>query len=119
MIATAAMMIEPPMKTVDVTRSFKISQPSKTATRGFTYAYVVTIEMRTLRSSHTYALNATREPKTTRYPIARRDFAETAPGWNDPKSPPIALTRSDATPPHSISIPVATAGRSGKDALRA
>src|SRR5207237_10289658 len=75
--------------------------------------------MRTLRSSHTYALNATSEPKTTRYPIARRDFHETAPGWNEPKSPPIALTISDATPPHSISIPVATAGRSGKDAVRA
>jgi len=40
----------------------RISHPSVTATTGLTYAYVETNDVRTLRSSHRYALNPTDDP---------------------------------------------------------
>ena len=49
-----------------VTGSDRMSQPRKTATTGFTNAYVDTREIGARSSSQTYAVNATTEPNVTR-----------------------------------------------------
>src|SRR5690606_7385578 len=59
--------------------------PSSTATTGFTNACVDAIAVVVARSSQTYALNPTQEPKTTRYPQAATDR-------------PVMLSRSSAAP---------------------
>ena len=49
-----------------VSGSLAITNPSSTAITGFTYAYVLTRAGVLTCSSHTYAVNATIEPNTTR-----------------------------------------------------
>src|SRR6185503_2291598 len=55
----------------------KTAQPRKTATTGFTYAYVATSDGGFTESSHTYAVNATIDPKTARYVIASSELPDT------------------------------------------
>ena len=64
--ATAARTISPPASAGPVSRSPANNAPSATATAGLTYAYVETTDTGACPSSQTYAVKATRDPKTIR-----------------------------------------------------
>lgn len=93
--------------------------PSATATTGLTNAYVATTEMRTFLSSHAYAENASREPKTTRYTNAISGFAWNELAWMSFASPPIRPAMPRKTPAASICIAAESSGLLGSGAPRA
>lgn len=66
MTATETRTAIPAMSICAVIVSSRMSQPSATATIGFTYAYVDTSEIGAARSSHTYAVKPTKLPTTMR-----------------------------------------------------
>ena len=66
MSATATTTAAPAAAIWSVISSPRSAQPRKTATIGFTYAYVATSESGATRSSQTYAVKPTKLPTTTR-----------------------------------------------------
>ena len=72
-MATPARMIAPATMVRAVSGSEAKAAPSRTATTGFTYAYVDTSDVRALRISHAYAEKPTSDPATTSQPTASRD----------------------------------------------
>ena len=95
------------------------SQPSKTATTGFTYAYVESSDTGALCSSHPYATKPTSEPNLISYNKPSHDFVETCARLKPLNSPLSKLTRNSATAPVNISIPVPSSVDLGMSAPRA
>src|SRR5438874_8674082 len=102
MKATATTMTAAPITMVGVIGSLRIRAPSKTATTGFTNAYVDTSDTEAFCRSQVYAVYATSEPKTTRYANAISDRAEKVAGSRSATSPLPSAATTRPTPPASI-----------------
>ena len=82
------------------------NQPRKTATTGFTYAYVENSDTGALWINQPYATNPTSDPNVMRYSSPHHERIETSPKLNPFNSPVATLTMNSDTEPASICMPV-------------
>ena len=108
--ATEPTMIAAATNIRGVTGSPATSQPSNTATTGFTYAYVAARAGGTFRSNQLYAVKATIEPKTIKYASAPMELQEVPLRFSFPKSPVIEASSRRRKPPANICNPEASEG---------